>query len=423
MSVSLHVGTPERLPASGPDNKVSSGACNLHNAELPPPEPVTYIRCRVSRMQERAPKHVRRSVPKGSKKADHGLYEALPALRNDKRLATLTKPLQRRLTAFYEQLILLTDYESMTVRVPWGGRGKAYKEENARHGLAEWLGICRRTVATYRRMLEEWGYLGTVARGRSAEFEREKTAEGNELPVYVICVPKTSKDKKQATVDVDKTCTPTAPLGVEQKEPSLFLTRTRATSIQMETATPPQKSVLSGGASAAVATTCKKRTEIFWPLHATTKRKGQRWGAAAEIRKENYALRPLPAKDLASVLKPWLKAAWTVSDIRHALDTKADGTLWPHSGAPVTRNTQRLREWVRTRLTDWTVEGVPMTPPSQRRAAQEAHSKALRRIEQERELIRRTEHAAYLAQGPSDTEIRAKAALRAIFAANKVRKP
>lgn len=382
MSLSLHAGTPARPHQ------------NAAGCELSPSEPVTYKTPRLSRRQECNPRHVKRAVPEGSVKAAHGLYEALPMLCQDKRLGTLTKPLQRRLAVFYEQLILMTDYTTMTVRVPWGGRGKAYKEKDARPGLAEWMNVSRRTVANYLRTLMAWGYLGTVARGRSAEFVREKNAEGNELPVYVICIPKTHKNEVPAADDVDKICTPPAPLGVVPSNEKEFLTRTRGKKPEKGHgyAANPIKSAASG----AVATTGADRKVTHWPIHATTKRRGQRWAAAAEIRKECFPLRPLSAKDLASVLRPWLKAGYTVDDLRHALDVRPDGTLWPHDGAPVTRQTQRLREWVRTRLSAWTVEGEPMTPPSRHKAAEQTRARAQARAEEERRQKKRAERQAGL---------------------------
>ena len=324
-------------------------------------------------------------------RAAHGLYQALPELRRDERLAARSRPFQCRLLAFFEKLISMADYDTMTVRVPWGGRGKAFKEKDARPGLAEWLGICRSTINNYRRLLESWGYLGTVARGRSADFVREKKAEGNELPVYVICIPSTLSAVPDVpeSADVDKTCTPTAPLGVEPSSTKKFLTRTRTNR--------PQKghgcavNFIEGVASAAVLTSPTNRPDEHWPAHATTKRRGHRWAAAAEIRHHQYALRPLSAKDLASVLKPWLKAGWTVSDIMNAIDTRPDGSRWPHDGAPVTRNTQRLREWLRTRLSAWTIDGQPMHSPDRRKAAENIQIQAQARAEDERRIKKRAE--------------------------------
>ncbi|MHA7306595.1 hypothetical protein ACX80E_15365 [Arthrobacter sp. TMN-49] len=365
-------------------------------------------------MQERGKKHIKKAVPAGSMRAAHGLYQALPELGRDERLAARTRPFQRRLLGFFEKLISMTDYDTMTVRVPWGGRVKCFGEADARPGLAEWLGISRRTVANYLTLLHAWGYLGTVASGRSAEMVREKDAKGNELPVYVICIPSTLAAVPDApeSADVDKTCTPTAPLGVEPSSEKKFLTRTRGKK--------PQKghgcavNFIEGGASAAALTFPENRTEPLWPAHAPTKRKGQRWSASAEIRRQIYALRPLSQKYIANVLKPWLKEGWTVSDILTNIDRKPDGTLWPHDGAPVTRNTQRLSEWLRGRMMAHTIDGKPMTSPDRRKAAEAAHNKILREKELARVLERQAEHAARLSQGDSPTKIKALAAIHAL---------
>lgn len=405
MSTSLHVRT-----LSSTETAVDTPS----DDQTPPAlDAVTYLPCRVSRWQEKTLKHVKAAVPPGSMRAAHGLYQALPELRMDERLTTRTRPFQRRLLDFFEKLITMTDYTTMTVRVPWGGR----TEKDARPGLAEWLGIHRSTVRNYVRLLREWGYLGTVAAGRSAEYVREKNAEGNELPVYVICIPSPLHAVPNESAIVDEICPPTAPLGGEPPRSKEFLTRTRAKS--------PEKghgsaaSHTSGAASGAPTASQPNRPVEHWPAHVTTKRRGQRWAAAAEIRHRCYALRPLSAKDLASVLKPWLKAGWTVSDVMNAIDRKPDGSLWPHDGAPVTRNTQRLRGWLHGRMESWTIDGHPMHSPDRRKAAQEAHNKVLRRIELDREMERLAEHAAYLAQGPSPLEIQSKAKIRSIFAENR----
>ncbi|MEO3939743.1 hypothetical protein V3C41_01510 [Paenarthrobacter nicotinovorans] len=352
-------------------------------------------------------------------RAAHGLYQALPALLHDARLALHTKPFQRRLLAFFEKLISMADYDTMTVRVPWGGRDKAYGEADARPGLAEWLGISRRTVANYFTFLEKWGYVGTVASGRSAEKVREKTAEGNELPVYVICIPSPLKAVADlpAEMAVDEICTPTAPSGVVQLGVKGNLTHTREEKPENGHGFAVEPN--SGAASGAAITTEILRPAAYWDPHATTKRRGQRWAAAEEIRTRCFALRPLSKKDLASVLRPWLIAGWTVSDVLNAFNKMPDGTDWPHDGVPVTKNTQRLRGWVLHHLSAWTVDGEPMRSPDQRRTAR--HEEILRQhaAERRRILEQQAEHAARLAQGPSPTEIRAKAQIRAIFASNR----
>ncbi|MFC8041661.1 hypothetical protein ACFUOZ_20100 [Paenarthrobacter sp. NPDC057355] len=373
----------------------------------------------MSRFQETSKKHVKAAVPKGSMRAAHGLYQALPALQQDARLAVHTKPFQRRLLAFFEKLISMANYDTMTVRVPWGGRDKAYGEADARPGLVEWLGISRRTVANYFTFLEKWGYIGTVASGRSAEKVREKTAEGNELPVYVICIPSALKGVPDlpSGLTVEEICTPTAPSGVVQLHMNDLLTHTREEKPQegRGSATHP----ISGAASGALATTEDLRSGVYWDPHKTTKRRGQRWAAAEEIRAHCFALRPLSKKDLASVLRPWLVSGWTVSDVLNAFNKKPDGTDWPHDGIPVTKHTQRLRGWVLHHLEAWTVDGEPMRSPDARKAEQ--HAEILRRhaAEQRRILEQQAEHAARIAEGPSPMEIRAKAQLRALFANNR----
>ena len=131
--------------------------------------------------------------------------------------------------------------------------------------------------------------------GRSVGYVREKDAEGNELPAYVICIPSTLAAVRDSpeSGDVDKTCIPRAPLGVEPSSENKFLPRTRAKKSQKGYGC--AENFIEGSASAAVPTLSGNRTIPHWPAHVTTKRRGQRWATAAEIRHDHYALRPLSA--------------------------------------------------------------------------------------------------------------------------------
>ncbi|TSE15682.1 hypothetical protein B1A87_006980 [Arthrobacter sp. KBS0703] len=58
----------------------------------------------------------------------------------------------------------------------------------------------------------------------------------------------------------------------------------------------------------------------------------------------------------SSSCRDFFLAGWTVADILPALDWMPDGTQWPHSGAPDTKDPRRMRDWLRHRLSHWRTE-------------------------------------------------------------------
>lgn len=69
------------------------------------------------------------------------------------------------------------------------------------------------------------------------------------------------------------------------------------------------------------------------------------------------------------MLRPAFHLGATISDIRHALDHRPDGTRWIHTYAP-----RWLPSWIRHRLSAWiTPDGQLAAPwPVQQRAAEHA---------------------------------------------------
>lgn len=358
---------------------------------------------RVNRSTETSREVVRAAVPKGSLRAAHG-NQVTAHLRNLLAVRRMRADGQRNRLRTMAYLIARTDYETMTCRPGWDS-------------IAEAVGCHRRTIARYLAEFEAWGLLGRVAGGRQARYaapgpDGEKI---NEAAVYVLCVPSPlallHREEKPA---VDINATPPALGGSHLKEKNLTHTRARENESPSDVAPPRLSS--PGAASGAPTPPVPWRPEIRWPAHRTTSRKIQRQAAASEIWYRSFALRCLSIKDLASICRDFFLAGWTVADILHALDWQPDGTPWPHSGAPVTKEPARIRGWLKHRLTAWRTEtGEPRRSRDQQAAAQAAAYHREQALERHRLLERQAERAALGRAEDSPAKIRALAQIRALL--------
>jgi len=301
-------------------------------------------------------------------------------------------------------LIARTDYETMTCRPGWDS-------------IAEAVGCHRRTIARYLAEFEAWGLLGRVAGGRQARYaapgpDGEKI---NEAAVYVLCIPSPLallRGEQKPAVDIN--ATPPALGGSHLKEKDL--THTRAHEKEPPSDVAPPRLSKSCAARGATTPPVPWRPEIRWPAHRTTSRKIQRQAAASEIWYRSFALRCLSIKDLASICRDFFLAGWTVADILHALDWQPDGTPWPHSGAPATKEPARIRGWLKHRLTAWrTKSGEPLRSRDQHLAARAAERRRAQETEQRRRLEQQAELARRRLAGDSPAKIKALAQIRALL--------
>lgn len=358
---------------------------------------------RVNRAWETAEHIVAAAVPEGHSLVTGTQAQALEAFLTDERLALCTRSKQRRLERFYRALQQLSHWASKTVRCLWGGRAAAYQEADATPGLAEWLRIGRRTVGRYLRQLQDWGYLAVVATGRRAEHcPRDvdgNIQETNEAPVYAFTLPSPTVEQQPAPALVDEVGTPPLVEGTSLKNLK-FLTHTRTRENDHGSAADS----FSGGAVNGPAPTAQVpwRPHPLWPGDATPRLKTERRAAGAEIARLSFPLRAMSGNDIASVCREYFLAGWTVSDVLHALDHRPDGSLWPHDGAPVTKDAWRLRGWLQHRLHAWkTPEGEVMLSRRQCVVAARRRDDARRRAEKQRQLAAEAERASRVPAGHS----------------------
>ena len=182
--------------------------------------------------------------------------------------------------------------------------------------LMDVTGMSRSTVAKYLRLLRDAGLLGIVEHGTTPQFRSFlHLDEGNRASVYVLYVP--AHD-------------PSFP--VEE-------TRTPSWSPKETTDTPP---------------------------HARASA-GENLAPTREVQRQAPVLSEISDRHLRSVLRPWWRAGWSVSDVLWCLDHTPDGELWPH-----TDRVRHVPGWVRYRLAVWSGH----RSPSQERAAWHAQIRA-----------------------------------------------
>lgn len=418
MSFSVHANAL-KVPESHPNGDQASGVAR-HLSVVPEPGhkrsgqpldggilgPVPNGKPRrVNRDHETNREVVFAAVPKGSVRAAHGdQVRAKLAAHADYNRCYSNR--RNNIRAVLDVLIGCMDFQSMTSRPGW-------------ELIAEAAQVHRATVGRSIETLKGWGFLGVVATGRTAAHAAADK-DGvfmNEAAVYVLCVPSLMAvvDTTPAPVLGDEFATPPAVCGTPPFEVKTTHTRTREKNIQMETATPPQQNPFSGVASSAPTAQVPWRPESRWPAHRTTSRKNERTRAAAEIHYRLFPLRCMNPADIAFVCKDFFETGYTVADIIHALDAMPDGTKWPHSGAPATKNAGRMRGWMTNRLASWRLPtGEIVRSKDQRDEAEREALRRQREADQRRVAERQAEHATRIRQGYSPAKLEALAAIAAL---------
>ncbi|WP_147794700.1 hypothetical protein [Cellulomonas sp. Y8] len=109
--------------------------------------------------------------------------------------------------------------------------------------------------------------------------------------------------------------------------------------------------------------------------------RAQRLEAALDLRWRLPVLRGISTRDLASRVRTFHLAGWSVADLVKAIDRTPDGAPHPHDGA---RGVRWARGWLVARLAAWLdADGVPLPAPSQ--VAEACRAAAVERARQRRQ--------------------------------------
>ena len=288
------------------------------------------------------------------------------------------------------QLALHADWRTCTTRPTWDR-------------LAELAGVSRRTVARIVRLLHHAGLLGTVAGGRSPGTVPMALDDGQAwAAVYVLAVPHELRVAGDRELDdpspvPDRSSSWAGRAGGWLRRPQLAAaaasgdrTGTPSRSPKGTLRTPPRAHEIRDlGPHELIA------AGPLWPGMRGAASKADRLLAAAEARRRSPVLRRISTAYVAALLREWMLAGWTVVDVLTALDTRPDGTSWPHN--LVIDDVRHVPGWVRYRLAAWRTTGdaasPPLPSPSQRAAAEHRHAQARNRARAEREAAARVQAA------------------------------
>lgn len=303
---------------------------------------------RPNKLQETAEKYVVRAIPDNCRRPDH-TRQSLDALRAHQDFVLSRADRKKGLVGCMSLLTSVADYASMTVKIAWSTIG-------------ERLGVTRRTVARYIRKLQEMKLLAVVFSGRSAKYApKAEQVQGNEVAVYVLCLPDESSGSGPQVVDT--TVTPPSEAGnyLSNKEVN---PRTRA-----------RKGFSKSHEQKKLGVSVD---QIRWNRHWVPETRKQQLTAAWRIKRIlPNVLGRMTYRDIANCFRDFFETGWSIADIHHALDHKPDNTLWPHSGAPNTKAPHRVRGWLSYRLAAWrNADGRPMVSKAQ----QEHQSRENQRI-------------------------------------------
>jgi len=111
-----------------------------------------------------------------------------------------------------------------------------------------------------------------------------------------------------------------------------------------------------------------------WTRTSPARTRSERLRLAHQLRRTSPDLAPISARLLRHLLRPWLHAGWTATDLLHAIDHHP--TTGPRRHSPTTGGPGTIRNpagWLVARLRDWqTPDGTPGPSQRQRTAAARA---------------------------------------------------
>lgn len=219
--------------------------------------------------------------------------------------------------------------------------------------LQDRSGLSRRSVARWLAWLRAEGLLGVAESGSTPALRPMALAglEGNRAALYVLTVP------HQAPV-----------AGRPPESPS-------------ESGTPPRDLSSGEDPDAGARGTGPLRGPGLppaagrWPMTRPATSRRERLELVQRLQNEIPLLRRLSDRQLRSLLRPWLRAGWTATDVRYGIDHDAAGGLRTWTTA-----VHSPSGWLLSRLAAWRDDaGTPLAPLSAAAAAERERLRDLQR--------------------------------------------
>lgn len=288
-----------------------------------------------------------RALPSGSRRILHRSIERqyLDSLTSCPDFQSLRADRRANLQEVAKWLARLADYHTGTTRP-------------TRARICERAGVSESTWKACRRLLERWGYLGTVHHG-CKRWRPGPDGEAAEVrcdaAVYVLCIPRA----RRIAAAYSETRPPT-----ESRRDVVLVPAREA---------PPKGTSKSG---APLPGRAHRPRRLRRPAACSGS------GAMAEVLRRG-AGEGITEGWIGHLSRPFAEAGWTAADVGYAIEHTPDGR---QHRAPV-RSIKHPVGWLRWRLGHWLTEGSALPSVSQLRAAK--HESEL--AEQRR---RRAEYAA-----------------------------
>jgi hypothetical protein len=317
-------------------------------------------RVRVCRRRETSALAVVRALPAGASRAS-SQAAFLAAVAESPALGSLRADGLASVLEVARHLAWTASWDTMTTRPTWDY-------------LIERTGRSRATVHRALVRLRAAGLLGVVATGRSARYQPAKRDAGvAEAAVYVLCVP--SPLELLAGGAVDESETPTgSPVASGTRPPHARVS---------DGSTEP----LRGRSWAAARPSApRSKPEDAAPRPADPAGSGRcgpdgRRLAAGELRGRLAVLRRISTAHVAWAVGDFVTAGWSAYELGRAIDTRPDGTRWPHDGATGVDN---VGAWLVHRLGAWRgPDGAPLPSPGRVSLELARQRAAARRAERE----------------------------------------
>ncbi|MFI6182496.1 hypothetical protein ACIA8R_43705 [Nonomuraea sp. NPDC051191] len=253
--------------------------------------------------------------------------------------------------------------------------------------LAAELGLSQRTIGALYAWFIDAGLLARAVPGTTVRYRKgtrgglDDDGRGNEAAQYLLIVPEAILEAE----DGEETPPPSATVESQADLPwpcATVLTRPHPETVpdasaahdpveRSFTPNPPLSSVgeetprnARARRPAAPATPASS-----WPATVTPVTRRDRLTACERLIAEIPLFRKLSARHLRSVLRGAFDLGATISDIRHALDHRPDGSAWIHTHAP-----RSVPGWVQHRLSAWISRDGQLVArwPVQRRSVEHA---------------------------------------------------
>lgn len=128
---------------------------------------------------------------------------------------------------------------------------------------------------------------------------------------------------------------------------------------------------------------------MVWDKHRVPLNRHEMLNASATLRELCPAFfRATSDKDIRSLTREFFAVGWSAADIERALSTMPDGSPWPHDTPVSPQELQRIRPWVKYRLSAWKgSESAPVTSYWQRKWERQKIERLKRRAARASEVL------------------------------------